>query len=210
MSLTRQTLRAQATEWLHDEILSGELPPGSVLREEAVASRLGVSRTPLREALLQLTRDGWLQKETGRGFVVRPLEVRDVQELYPLRALLEPEALRQAGIPGASRLRELRALNRELRAETPGSTWIRLDDRWHELLIHECQNRHLRSMIHNLRDQTYRYELAFLREGGDPVASTNQHEEILRHLGAHDLASACRILSENMTAGMAPLLAWLE
>lgn len=208
--IDRQTLRAQATAVLRERILSGELTPGQVLREEHAAARLGISRTPLREALLQLTRDGLLSKDTGRGFVVNALDARDVRELYPLRGLLESEALRQAGIPGPRHLDDLETLNRELRAEPPGAGWIHLDDRWHERLVAGCDNRTLHAMMHKLREQTHRYELAFLRGGGDPVISTGQHEEILRHLRSGDLEAACKILAENMTVGMASLLGWLE
>ena len=210
MRIARHTLREQAIDILRERILTGALGPGRVLREESLAKELGVSRTPLREALLELTREGLTRKTAGRGFVVSPLEAREVRELYPLRALLESEALRQSGVPTGQRLAELESLNDELRAEAAGPGWIRLDNRWHELLVEGCDNRHLRSFVRGLREHTLRYELAFLAGVGDPAASTRQHGEILRQLESGDLDSACRTLAENMTVGVAPLLDRLE
>ncbi|MEM9555011.1 MAG: GntR family transcriptional regulator [Acidobacteriota bacterium] len=210
MKIVRANLRDQAVEMLRERMLSGDLAPGQVMYEEALAAELGISRTPLREALLELTRERLTSKRTGRGFVVCPLEAEEVRELYPLRALLESEALRQSGIPDPDRVAELESLNEKLQAEPPGVGWIQLDDAWHELLIDACHNRHLRPLIRHLRTLTRRYELAFLAAIGSPVASTSQHGDILRQLREKDLDAACRTLADNMTIGVEPLLAWLE
>lgn len=210
MKIVRTSLRDQAATLLRQRILSGDLPPGQVMHEEALAADLGISRTPTREALLELTRERLASKCTGRGFIVCPLEAEEVRELYPLRALLESEALRQSGIPEAGRLAALGTLNEALETEPPGVSWVRLDDQWHELLIEGCSNRHLRPLVRLLRTLSHRYELAFLAAVGDPVTSTEQHTAILSHLRAGDLAAACRDLANNMTVGIEPLLAWLD
>ena len=77
---------------LEEAILEGELKPGERLRAEALAQRFGTSRTPIREALLQLEAQGLVDVEPNRGAVVRTFDRDDLQDLYELRALLEPRA----------------------------------------------------------------------------------------------------------------------
>jgi len=87
---------------LEEAILEGDLKPGERLRAEALAQRFGTSRTPIREALLQLEAQGLVDVEPNRGAVVRSFDRDDLQDLYELRALLEPHAASLA----ASRISE--------------------------------------------------------------------------------------------------------
>src|SRR3954452_19457769 len=81
---------------LEEAILGGELKPGERLRAEALAQRFGTSRTPIREALLQLEGQGLVEVEPNRGAVVRTFDRDDVLDLYEVRALLEPAAAARA------------------------------------------------------------------------------------------------------------------
>ena len=87
---------AAATELIHEAILDGRLEPGSRLKEEELARELGISRTPVREALLMLQADGLIVAEPNRGAVVRTHDADDLRDLYQLRALLEGYATRLA------------------------------------------------------------------------------------------------------------------
>jgi DNA-binding GntR family transcriptional regulator len=94
---------------LRGQVVSGGLPTGQPLREPALAALLGVSRTPVREALGRLASEGLLESD-GRSFVVPSLSETDIDDIYELRLLLEPEALRQVAtrIKAGSQLRPLR------------------------------------------------------------------------------------------------------
>src|SRR6478609_12169202 len=81
---------------LEEAILEGELKPGERLRAEALAQRCGTSRTPIREALLQLEGQGLVEVEPNRGAVVRTFDRDDVRDLYEVRALIEPHAAARA------------------------------------------------------------------------------------------------------------------
>ncbi len=81
---------------LEEAILEGELKPGERLRAEALAQRFGTSRTPIREALLQLEGQGLVEVEPNRGAVVRTFDRDDVLDLYEVRALIEPHAAARA------------------------------------------------------------------------------------------------------------------
>ncbi len=99
---------------LREHVCSGWLPSGQLLQEASLAAQLGVSRTPVREALGRLASEGLLDSR-GRSFVVPALTEADINDIYELRLLLEPEALRQAAADGRPRL-QLRALRSELAA----------------------------------------------------------------------------------------------
>ena len=88
-------LRERVYEALRAELRAGRFARGERLREEDIARQLGVSRTPVREALVQLYRDGLLS-EAGRGFMLADLTTRDIAEILELRLLLEPAAARHA------------------------------------------------------------------------------------------------------------------
>ncbi|MBO9579227.1 MAG: GntR family transcriptional regulator [Microbacteriaceae bacterium] len=96
---------------LEEAILEGELKPGERLRAEALAQRFGTSRTPIREALLQLEGQGLVEVEPNRGAVVRSFDRDDVLDLYEIRALIEPHAAARAATRiDPARIAELAAL----------------------------------------------------------------------------------------------------
>ena len=90
-------------------ILDGRLPAGERINEVRLAAQLGVSRTPLREALARLANEGALRDEPRRGYFVKPLTGEEVRAIYPIRAILDPAALRLAGIPAPARWPAARA-----------------------------------------------------------------------------------------------------
>ncbi len=90
----------KAYQTLLDEIVEGSLPPGTVLAEVEQAARLGVSRTPLREALSHLRKDGLVEPLAGRGLIVTAVSIDDIVELYELRQPLEQQAARLAAQRG--------------------------------------------------------------------------------------------------------------
>jgi DNA-binding GntR family transcriptional regulator len=108
----RASDRAYAT--LRDEILEWQLAPGVVLGEVEQAARLGVSRTPLREALSRLVADGLVSAQSGRGLVVTDISLENIRELFDVRRALEEQAARRAAELGSTEVFE--ALERELLA----------------------------------------------------------------------------------------------
>src|SRR2546421_6975169 len=91
-----QNASVAATELIREAILDGRLPPGQRLKEEELARELGISRTPVREALLVLQTEGLVDAAPNRGAAVRSHDVDDLEDLYQLRALLEGYAARRA------------------------------------------------------------------------------------------------------------------
>lgn len=161
---------------LLEDIISGDLEPGSSLNQLALTEELEVSRTPLREALQRLVGERFIDKEPDRGFFVPRLDPREGWELYETVGMLEATCFRR--LPPLSRddVRELRSLT-EQRREAIGSPRdsLELDRRWHELLLAEVENRLILHRLERLKKRLLRYELAF-QHGDDRVrVAIEQH-----------------------------------
>src|SRR6202789_1937222 len=93
-AMPRQSLTSAVADKLRDQIIRGEIPEGAQLRQDAIATQSQVSRIPVREALRQLDAEGLIAIVPNRGAVVPALSADDVEELFSIRALLEPEVLK--------------------------------------------------------------------------------------------------------------------
>ncbi len=208
--LDRPNLPDAVARSLRRQILEHALRAGERLNEVALAARLGVSRTPLREALSSLVSEGFVEQVPRRGFFVRPLSADEARQIYPVRAILDPAALALAGVPPAAELSALRAINREIERSAGGAeTTLELDERWHRRLVSGCPNRELLALIDRYIDRTQRYELAYFRASKHVAVAVGEHDRILDVLRAGDLEAACRALEDNMRSAVGPILAWL-
>jgi DNA-binding GntR family transcriptional regulator len=165
----------------------------------------------MREALLQLEREGVVAATIGHGFVVRPLTVVEARDTYPIIGALECLALRESPLPDPARLSALRRANLALdRAAYQPARMVDADARWHELLLSGCPNLALLEMIRTLTIRARRYELAFMRHAGEPIDSALHHRKIIAALARRDLAGATHWLERNWLAGRDLVLRWLE
>lgn len=208
-TIHRGNISDAATDAVREMILDGRLAPGERLNEVRLAGALGVSRTPLREGLRLLAAEGAIDAAPKRGFFVRALTVEELEHLYAIRPLLDPEALRLAGIPPLAQLTKLEKLNDALRA-AKGVRAVELDDEWHLRLIDGCPNRVLVELIQSMMLRTRRYEIAFLRESGNVRGASEQHARVLAALRKGDLSGACAALKRNMESAEPLLIQWLE
>lgn len=202
-------ISAQAAQEVREMIVRGELADGARINEVHLAAELGVSRTPLREGLGQLAAERIVRTEPRRGFFVAPLSVAEFEQLYDIRPLLEPEALRLTGIPPMVVLDRLDRINRRLLAARSASAAIDLDDEWHMALLARCPNRVLVELIQQMIGRTRRYEYALFRETEHVWTAGDEHEQIVAALRPGELALACRLLEQNLRNGKAPIVAWL-
>ena len=142
---------------LREEIIDVELPPGTLLREEDLTRRLGVGRTPVREAVQRLHRDGFVTVIPRRGTLVSEINITDLAGIYEVRAHLESWAARLAADrAGGAERAEAQALLGELEAMSPGVPYeplLSLDRRIHRFAYRCAQNVHLAETLdqyHNL------------------------------------------------------------
>jgi len=204
-----ETAAHAAADAVRAMIIDGRLADGARINEVHLSAELGVSRTPLREALSRLVSEGALTARPRLGFFVRPLNVSEFEQLYDMRPLLDPEALRLAGVPPVATIKRLERMNETLVART-GAAAVELDDAWHLELIAPCSNKILIEMIENVIMRTRRYEQALMREAKNVAVATADHSDILRALHSGDLGAACAALKRNMQTGKAPILEWLH
>ena len=210
LRISRAPLRSEIRRVVLDRILDGSIAPGTSINESELSGSLGVSRTPLREALLGLEREGFLTTEARRGFFVLPLTLRDAEELYPILWTLEAAALAASTTLPRERIVELRAINQELkRAGKNPVEALRLDRLWHDTLLRECGNARLLALIEILKDQASRYELAYMQGSGRVILSAEQHEDIVRALEKGEIAAARSELERNWRVSLEFLTPWL-
>ena len=209
--IVRTPIRSQVRRVLLAGMLRGDPAPGSSINETELSLTLGVSRTPLREALLNLVGEGFLRAAPGKGFFVLPLSAKEVEELYPIIASLEVLALRSSPPPSAATLKRLAAINRELESvREDGESALRADERWHEALLEPCGNRRLIETLRTLKFHAQRYESAYMRHSGRIIQSVAQHRAILRALREGDREEAARKLEANWRISQEFLLPWLR
>jgi DNA-binding GntR family transcriptional regulator len=209
-AITRVPLRDQVHHAIVDRILRDELKPGARISDTALARELGVSRTPIREALLRLEREGFLEADIGRGFFVKPLSVREVREAYPVLWTLEVLALRGTGALTPERRAEMNRINAALEGEDDPERRIDLDGEWHRTLLEPCGNEYLMGLIASLKSVIRRYEYAYMQNAGYIPVSTRAHDEIAELVAAGDVEGAVPLLENNWRFTMQSLLGWLH
>ena len=210
-TIRRANLNQELFETLRDMIVRGDLPAGARVNEVHLAGRLGVSRTPLREALIALTREQFLRSEPRRGVFVAELTVPELSDLYAMRGVLDPFALDTAGLPSADQVRRLVAINDQMtESRRDVCHVIDLDNEWHRELLGHCRNTLLLGIIDGLVQRTRRYEYVYFSQNEHVSLATDQHQRILEAVVACDLTGAVAALRQNLTTGDAPVLEWLR
>lgn len=191
-------------------ISRGEIAPGARVNEVRLAAALGVSRTPVREALNRLQADGFLDAQPRRGFFAPKFSAAELKDAYRLRPILDCAALENAGLPDRERLDRLVAINRQFARARGIDQRIDLDDAFHLTLIGGCGNKLLLDLVGALIARTRRYEHAYLSDAGAFEQSGTEHDRILSALASENLAAAVAALRENLSSGLEPMLCWLN
>lgn len=197
---------AQVREW----ILNGEVHPGEVLDQGVLAAAVGVSTTPMREALRRLEAEDLLSINAHRRVVVSPLSLRELDEIYAVRFELDPLAARLAsGRADDALLDELASV---IEAEPPGEIKERLalNRRFHAGIYRASGNEVLVRILDSLHDRSTRYRLLLVASDEDVEVAYREHREILDALRCADgeaLAKLTRLHLEASRATMAVAVA---
>lgn len=209
--ITRKPLRDQAYQQILALVHRGDLLPGTRVKDTTLAAQLGVSRTPVREALLQLAQEGVLAADMGRGFSVGRLDVLEMRQTAEVLTELEILALRISPEILADRLSRLSELDRELsQTRSDVDRIVSLEEEWHRELLAGCRNHRLLQMIANLWQVPRRYMRAYLREAGRVSLSTQHHARILEALRRGDRETAEVRLRHHWDRGIEELSRWME
>jgi DNA-binding GntR family transcriptional regulator len=209
-TIARDNISDSVAVAVRDRIVDGRLPAGERINEVHLSAELGVSRTPLREGLAKLAQEGALRSIPRIGYFVRELSLEEFEQIYDIRPLLDPEALRLSGLPSSARMARLNELNDKIERSRDANAVIDLDDEWHLELIADCPNKVLIDLIKQIIQRTRRYEIALMREQKNVAVATANHKAIMSALRKRDLDAACAALRQNMQTGRAPIVKWLK
>jgi len=200
--------RAKITDWVFEELKSAiidlRLPPGEPLREATLADSLGVSKTPVREALTRLELEGLVESTSFKGAVVSSYTRRDLVELYELRELLEVWAVQEAassmGDDALARLDDLMEAGERLRAEGRTDALEGAIDEFDGFLFEQVTNRRISALIDNLRAHLTRIGRLTAEIPGRLATSVDEHALIAEALRRRDPEAAAAALRRHIAS----------
>ncbi len=186
------------------QILSGERAGGDWLREGDLAESLGVSRTPVREALRRLTAEGLVRYERNRGVQVAVWTAEDLEEIFSLRSVLEPWASRLAATSASVDLEKLSRLAHDMDAAARGSVDVdqitELNNRFHRLILEGSNNRRLGSVVSSVVQVPLVWQTFSHYSDTDLRRSLAHHHELVAALAAGDPDWAESVMRSHVRA----------
>jgi DNA-binding GntR family transcriptional regulator len=188
------SLRARVTEALRSALVSGELRAGIVYSAPGLAERFGVSATPVREAMLDLAKEGLVEAVPNKGFRVTELTERDLDEYTAIRALLEPPMVAEvAATAPRARIEALRPLADAIVAAAARHdirAYVAADNAFHLALLALAGNEHLVEVVRDLRYRSRLYGVPGLAERDELAPSAQEHVDLLEVVLGGDAAAA--------------------
>jgi DNA-binding GntR family transcriptional regulator len=195
-----KSLKEQVYEYLRQQFQSHRLQPGTTINMEATARKLGISKTPLRDALLQLEMEGFVTISPRRGIYVSSLPLAEIREFYQVIGALESSALQEA-FPklGAAGIKKMDALNRRMQVAIDGGDFDLFYEKnllFHDCFIEPCANKTMARIIGNLKKRLYDFprQRQWIKEWEE--SSIREHQEIVDFLAAGDPAAAALFLRD--------------
>jgi phosphonate utilization transcriptional regulator len=206
--LRRQSLAMLVQESLHQSILSGEFAPGEKLNEAEIATRLHVSRGPVREAFRALEASGLLKTEKNRGVMVRVVSLREAEEIYEVRAMLDESVARKLAnaMPAQTldTLREIIAAMKSAKKTRDLARYTELNVQLHDAMIAGTGNQHLIATYRQLVLQLGLLRQAAIGTESSALSeSVAEHEKIVDALASGDEERAVALVREHVAHGIA-------
>ncbi len=199
-AIVLKSLKEQVYDYLRQQLQRHELQPGTVINMDATAKKLGVSKTPLRDALIQLEMEGFVTISPRRGIYVNSLPLDEIREFYQVIGALESSALVEA-FPrlGASGIKKMDRLNRQMQKAIDADDYELFYSKnlnFHDAFIQLCGNRNLGRIIGNLKKRLYDFpqKRQWIKEWEQ--SSIREHQEIVDFLAAGDAQSAALFLRD--------------
>jgi Transcriptional regulators len=195
-------LRDVVFNTLRQAILKGELAPGERLMEIQLAEKLGVSRTPIREAIRKLELEGLVNMVPRKGAEVAKISERNLRDVLEVRRALEELAVELACKRITDEdLSQLEIISKKIEREVHSLDSIELaelDEKYHDVIYQATGNNRLIQIINNLREQMYRYRLEYIKDKDSRATLMAEHGEILKSLKAHNVEKTVHIIREHI------------
>ena len=187
---------------MRQAILKGELKPGERLMEIALAEKLGVSRTPIREAMRKLELEGLVVMIPRRGAQVANITEKDLNDVLEVRITLENMAIEKACTNMTEEdVQELEKVARDFERSTAEGDLVKMaeaDVNFHETIYRAADNKRLMQVLNNLREQIYRYRVEYLKEDEARNRLVKEHEKITQAIKARDVKKAQELSFEHL------------
>jgi DNA-binding GntR family transcriptional regulator len=187
---------------LREAIITGELKPGERLMEVQLAEKMGVSRTPVREAIRKLELEGWVSMIARKGAQVAGLSIKDIMDVLEVRASLDglATALSAARI-SEDELKELNNIymqftNHMEKENLAGQ--IKKDVEFHEIIYRSSRNDKLMQIISNLREQVQRFRVIYLKDYSSQQGLVKEHLDIIEAISARDQDRAYKVAQKHI------------
>lgn len=201
-------------EFLRDAILTGKLKPGERLMEIALAEKLGVSRTPVREAMKKLEQENFIEMVPRKGAYVADINAKDMLDVLEIRALLEGFASSLA----ATRMSEKEVKDLERLVEKfekaivaqDKESMIETDNKFHDLIYRSTRNDKLTEIIKGLQDQFHRFRIIYFSEFDDYAQIAEGHKLILKAIKNQDSQTARQLAEAHIHIVKQSVLKWSD
>lgn len=196
----RRTAHELVRDTLRRAILTGQIAGGERLVQADLAKQLDVSTTPVREALRDLSAEGLIQLDAHKGAIVRSLSKDEVEEIYWLRQLLEPEMMARA-VENITdeQIEQAESIQKQADKEHDPVAWVQLNKAFHRVFNVASKSPRLAAIVENLQDSGTPYVVAALVEGSrSPQEANAQHREILQAVRAGDVKAAKRHVRDHV------------
>jgi DNA-binding GntR family transcriptional regulator len=201
----RRLLREHVYTGVKNAIISGDFQPGKRLIEERLAADMVTSRTPVREAIQKLEKEGLIFRLPRGGFAVKAVTEAEVEEVLGLRSVLEGYAgyLATSRItePEMKQLENIIAQEDECLANLNVEEFIRLDGEFHDVLYKAAKNARLYALLHDLRDYMYRYRVIILRYQRKPQLAVQDHKQMVASMKAKSPRQVEKLVRKHVSRG---------
>lgn len=198
-----QPYKYQVYDEIKRGILKGQYMPGDVLTERKLSDEMGISRTPIREAMQMLAHDGWLVMETYKGAVVREFDLEYVLEVLKIRKSLEMLAVEDAVLNLTDRdleeLEEIAQCQRDMLNHYDEYDYIEMDRKFHQKIYELSHNRTLQGLLNNFNDIISFFGIRALKQKERKITTMEEHQKILDAVKSRDAGAAVRAMEDHMS-----------
>jgi DNA-binding GntR family transcriptional regulator len=200
----KSNLARTAYDQIKEAIIYAKFKPGDSLSENMMAKVLGMSRTPVREALKELAREDLVEILPGRGVYVKDISLKELKDLYELRGVLEclaaETAVHNTGSQELSEMEEewLAVLGHYRQGQVDWETISNLDNKFHRMIINKSDNNQLREFMGLANQKILRFQLLSARALGDVEDTVRQHLEIIDLLKIKDRGKLIQVLAGHI------------
>lgn len=196
------SLEKLAYDTIKQAILTFRIRPGETLVESDLARQLGISKTPVRESMSRLEKEGFIVKIPYKGYTAAPISAQEIVEIFQVRAALEGTAASlatpQLSVTDLAQLTELVARHEQALAGNDNETAASANRHFHQFIIQKAGNLRLVQILANLEDHLQRYRLLAAYQAGRPQKSVSEHHQVVTAFEQHDGPAAAAALSAHL------------